>query len=68
MTGPVVTKSAVPPATPADKPQTIEERIEAWFVRHMHNSPVSQQTPIMNYVRQAVNELKIDLKDFIAKL
>lgn len=63
-----LTKPAVSVATPATKPQTIEERIEAWFVRHMHNSPVSQQTPIMNYVRQAVNELKIDLKDFIAKL
>lgn len=63
-----LTKPAVSVATPAAKPQTIEERIEAWFVRHMHNSPVSQQTPIMNYVRQAVNELKIDLKDFIAKL
>lgn len=64
----ILTKPATSVATSAAKPQTVEERVEAWFVRHMHNSPVSQQTLIMNYVRQAVDELKIDLKDFIAKL
>jgi len=55
-------------ATPAAAQQTIEEKIEAWFVKHMHNSPVSQQTTIMNHVRQAVDALKVDLKNFTAKL
>lgn len=41
----------------------IDVAIDHWFSEFMHNSPVSQITPIFNYVQSAVQTLKNRLKE-----
>lgn len=38
-------------------------KIEAWFSRHIHDSPVSRNTEVYNHVRAAVDALKKELSD-----
>lgn len=45
------------PAAPA-KPSR-DEVIERWFVDKFHREPIAQNTQHLNYVRGAVDELKL---------
>ena len=42
--------------------QNLDEKIDAWFDEHMHNSPVSRDTDVLNHVRAGVEKLKAILK------
>jgi hypothetical protein len=46
---------AAPPA-PAASP--IDAAIDAWFAARIHNSPISRETPIFNYLRGEIEDLK----------
>lgn len=45
-------------AAEADPRSKIDQEIDRWFVERIHNSVVSRQTEILNYLRQAIDELK----------
>jgi hypothetical protein len=38
--------------------ETIRAEIAAWFVERIHDSPVSRDTAIVNYTREAVKALE----------
>lgn len=50
-----------PAAAPAPAPKTRDEIIEQWFRDQFHREPIAQNTENLNYVRRAVDELKLIL-------
>lgn len=55
-----MSEPTAPVAATTDTPTTAAQ-IEAWFVTHIHNSPVSRDAAIYNHVRAAVDALKAQL-------
>jgi hypothetical protein len=46
------------PAPAEDIAETIRAEFAAWFVERIHDSPVSRNTEIVNYTREAVTALE----------
>jgi len=59
-------RGAFPPppalAKPAAAPRSTDDIVDAWFCEKIHDSPVSRQTDIFNYIAVAVADLKSRLE------
>jgi hypothetical protein len=59
---PNIASAAAEPAASAASASPIPQIIDDWFNRRICNSPVSRDTAIFHYVREAVDDLKAKLE------